>query len=86
MENKNKVYKTVMLVILTAFLTFMITAFSMYSYFSNNSFITLSGINNSTGSISGKNNSELEKYLKKIKATIDKYYLWNDKIVTNRSY
>jgi carboxyl-terminal processing protease len=80
MENKNKVYKTVMLVILTAFLTFMITAFSMYSYFSNNSFITLSGINNSTGSISGKNNSELEKYLKKIKATIDKYYLWNDKI------
>lgn len=80
MENKNKVYKTIMLVILTAFITFMITAFSMYSYFSNNSFITLSGINNSTSNISSKNNSDLEKYLKKIKATIDKYYLWNDKI------
>lgn len=80
MEKKNKVYKTIMLVILTAFITFMITAFSMYSYFSNNSFITLSGINNSTSSISNKNSSDLEKYLKKIKATIDKYYLWNDKI------
>ena len=79
-EKKQRVYKTVMLVILTAFITFMITAFSMYTYFSNNSEISLSNITDSIGSISTGNNTDLEKYLKRIKQTIDKYYLWNDDI------
>ncbi len=79
-EKKQRVYKTVMLVILTAFITFMITAFSMYTYFSNNSEISFSNITDSIGSISTGNNTDLEKYLKRIKQTIDKYYLWNDDI------
>ena len=33
MDSKNRVYKTIMLVVLTAFVTFMITIFSVYSYF-----------------------------------------------------
>ena len=79
-EKKQRIYKTVMLVILTAFITFMITAFSMYTYFSNNSDISLSNITDSIGSITTGNNTDLEKYLKRIKQTIDKYYLWNDDI------
>ena len=63
-EKKQRVYKTVMLVILTAFITFMITAFSMYTYFSNNSEISFSNITDSIGSISTGNNTDLEKYLK----------------------
>lgn len=81
MDNKkNIVYKTIMLVVLTAFVTFMITAFSMYSYFNNHSVISLSDSTDSLGSINTKNTSNLEKYLKKIRTTIDKYYLWNEDI------
>ena len=80
MENKkNRIYKTIMLVVLTAFLTFMITAFSMYSYYNESSAISLFN----TTSKSNENvtsDIDLEKYLKRIKATINKYYLWNDKI------
>ena len=80
MENKkNRVYKTIMLVILTAFVTFMITAFSMYSYFNNTSLVSLVGTS-SEGNDESTKNTDLEKYLKKIKTTINKYYLWNDKI------
>lgn len=80
MENKkNRVYKTIMLVILTAFVTFMITAFSMYSYFNNTSLVSLVGTS-LEGNDESTKNTDLEKYLKKIKTTINKYYLWNDKI------
>lgn len=68
-----------MLVILTAFVTFMITAFSMYSYFNNTSLVSLVGTSSESNDESTKN-TDLEKYLKKIKTTINKYYLWNDKI------
>ena len=68
-----------MLVILTAFVTFMITAFSMYSYFNNTSLVSLVGTS-SEGNDESTKNTDLEKYLKKIKTTINKYYLWNDKI------
>lgn len=81
MDNKkNRIYKTIMLVVLTAFITFMITAFSMYSYFNNNSVISLSDSSDSISSISTGNNSNLEKYIKKIRTVIDKYYLWDDEI------
>ena len=68
-----------MLVVLTAFITFMITAFSMYSYYNESSAISLF---NTTSKSDGNATSDtsLEKYLKRIKATINKYYLWNDKI------
>lgn len=79
-DKKNRIYKTIMLVALTAFVTFMITAVSMYSYYSDTSIKSLIG--NVTTSVSEEKSSstDLEKYLKKIKTTIDKYYLWNDKI------
>ncbi len=79
-DKKNRIYKTIMLVALTAFVTFMITAVSMYSYYSETSIKSLIG--NVTTSVSEEKSSstDLEKYLKKIKTTIDKYYLWNDKI------
>jgi len=32
-NKKNRVYKTIMLIVLTAFVTFMITIFTLYSYF-----------------------------------------------------
>lgn len=84
MENKkNTIYKNIMLIILTAFITFFITAYSMYTYFLNN--INLENLDNSEEKslstiINTSQNSKLEQYLKKVKSTIDKYYLWNDKI------
>ena len=82
MENrKNRIYKIIMLVVLTAFVTFMITAFSMYSYFNNTSLVSMIGTGSSSeNSESTSKSTDLEKYLKKIKTTINKYYLWNDKI------
>ena len=80
-SNKNKVYKTIMLVVLTAFVTFMITAFSMYSYFNNSSFVSIFETGSSSESAENSSkNTDLEKYFKKIKSTISKYYLWNDEI------
>ncbi len=76
MDNKNnRIYKTIMLVILTAFVTFMITAFTTYTYFSNNSQNL-----NKVDTIDVGNDSSLQKYLKNIKSTIEKYYLYKDNI------
>lgn len=82
MENKkNRVYKTIMLVVLTAFVTFMITAFSMYSYFNNTSLVSMfETVSSQENSDNSSKNIDLEKYLKRIKSTINRYYLWNDKI------
>lgn len=81
MDNKkNRIYKTIMLVVLTAFVTFMLTAFTMYSYFNNNEMFSLSNNNDYTSNENVKTTSNLERYLKKIKTTINKYYLWNDNI------
>ena len=81
MENKkNRIYKTIMLVVLTAFVTFMITAFAMYTYFENNSLVSLTTGKDNKSNVTIGSSSNLEKYLKKIKATIDKYYLWQDDI------
>lgn len=80
-KTKNRIYKTIMLVVLTAFVTFMITAFSMYSYFNNTSFVSMFDTKTtSSSSESSSKISDLEKYLKRIKTTINKYYLWNDQI------
>ena len=82
MENKkNRVYKTIMLVVLTAFVTFMITAFSMYSYFNNTSLVSMfETVSSQENSDNSSKNTDLEKYLKRIKSTISRYYLWNDQI------
>ncbi len=73
-EKKLKIYQAIMLILLTAFVTFMITAFSMYTYF-NNTDITLSADQNTSQS-----NFDLKSYLKKVRNVINKYYLWNDEI------
>lgn len=81
MENKkNRIYKTIMLVVLTAFVTFMITTFSLYTYFSNTSLVSIFDTVSSESSEDTAKASEIEKYLKKIKTTINKYYLWKDNI------
>ena len=63
MENnqKNKIYKVTMLVILTAIITFMVTSIGMYNYFSN---LTLS---QDTDAISNK--------IEKVKRKLEEYYI-----------
>ena len=79
-EKKNRIYRTIMLIVLTTFVTFMLTSFWMYSHFNiGQSYIT-SNNENSVFSISNGNSSKLDKYLKNIKSTLDKYYLWKDDI------
>ena len=82
MENKkNRVYKIIMLVVLTAFVTFMVTAFSMYSYFNNTSLVSMfETVSSQENSENSSKSTDLEKYLKRIKSTINRYYLWNDQI------
>ena len=64
-EKKNKVYKIVMLVILSVFITFMITSISLYTYFTKNPI-----------SVSAKSNSkDISNKLNQYRKIIDKYYL-----------
>lgn len=70
-ETKTKrIYKNIMLVIITAFITFIITSLSLYTYFSNNG----------TSLFSSEQISNLETSLNKIQSLIDDYYLWSDEI------
>lgn len=81
MENKkNKIYQNIMLVILTAFVTFIITGCSLYTYFTKNQDLENTEQKSISQIIGVSGKSDLEKYLENIKNTIDKYYLWKDKI------
>ena len=68
-ENKSeRIYKIIMLIIVTAFITFFITSLSMYSYFTKND----------KGVVlvqQAKSSSELENKLSQFKSLIDKYFL-----------
>ncbi len=70
MEEKKgmKTYKVVMLVILVAFITFILTTIGMYKYFTDN------GFGKSLVSASNENN-EIATELNKYRKIIDKYYL-----------
>ena len=73
-DKAERIYKIVMLVILTAFITFMVTSLSLYTYFTKNPAYTL---------ITGENTAskaDINSYLDKIKALIDKNYLWKDDV------
>lgn len=70
-----KIYKIIMLIILTAFITFMITSLTLYTYFTRNPAYTLI-----SGDKSETSSTDINSYLNKIKAVIDKNYLWNDEI------
>lgn len=64
-EKNLKIYKIVMLVVLSVFITFMITSISLYTYFTKNPI-----------SISAKsNNKDISNKLDKYREIIDKYYL-----------
>ena len=69
-ETAQRIYKATMLVILTSFITFMITSLSMYTYFKQNPNLKF---------VEG-DNSDIDTYLSKIKKAIDKNFLWQDKI------
>lgn len=82
-ERKERIYKIIMIIVLTAFVTFMLTSFGVYSYLEGKPTDILAIENDSDNIkdlIGGSNNLDLEKYLKKIRETIDKYYLWNEDI------
>lgn len=66
-ERKYKIYKWIMIIALTIFITFMITSISLYTYFLNNPI----NANVSAISTSKKIAGNLEKY----REIIDKYYL-----------
>lgn len=67
-SKREKIYKYLMIIVITVFITFIITTFVLYRYFPN-----YIGTYN-TDSIS------LPDYLSKIDNSIEKYYLWNDDI------
>lgn len=66
-NKKYRIYKTIMMIIIAIFITFMVTSISVYTYFSENP-ITIS--------LDSKNSSEdIEDKLKQYRQIIDKYYL-----------
>ena len=68
-NKRQKIYKVIMLIILTAFITFMVTSLSLYTHYSKNP-ITLSA----------SKASDITSRFSKIRNMIDKYYLWNKEI------
>ena len=71
----NKIYRTIMLVVLVAFITFFLTSIGMYTYFSNNpgNFINIE-------TFLSKNSDEktITDKLAEYRKIIDKYYLKDD--------
>ncbi len=70
MEEKKRfrVYKVLMLIVLVAFITFLVTSIGMYQYFTNNDF-------GKQFVISSENNGEITSQISKYKNLIDKYFL-----------
>ena len=80
-EKKKRIYRTIMIIVLTAFVTFMLTSFWMYSNFKeNNQTLSITENGGLLKELTSSSDSNIEKYLNKIKTTIDKYYLWNNDI------
>lgn len=65
-ERKYKIYKIVMIIAITMFITFMVTSISLYTYFTNNPLVITSDNSNST---------EIAKSLERYREIIQKYYL-----------
>jgi carboxyl-terminal processing protease len=77
-ENKKyKIYRIIMLIIVTALITFLITTIGMYNYIKE----SVSGETTSSSgitSILSSSSSNLDTKLARLKALIDKYYLGDD--------
>lgn len=70
-ENKKiKTYKIIMLVVLVAFITFIVTSIGIYGYLTNNG-----GLIEATIGSSSNTTNEISKNLQNYKKLIDKYYL-----------
>ena len=70
-QRKFKTYKIVMLIILVAFITFLITSIGMYQYFTNDGF-------GKSLIAESQENKELVETLDKYRKIIDKYYLGDE--------
>ena len=80
-EKKNRIYRTIMIIVLTTFVTFMLTSFWMYSNFKDtNQTVSINENGGLLKELTSSSDSNIEKYLNKIKTTIDKYYLWKNDI------
>ena len=66
-EKRDKIYRIIMMISISVFITFIITSISLYTYFLNNPISITSSSSNSTKNIASK----LEAY----KKIIEKYYL-----------
>lgn len=69
-KQSGKIYKIIMVILITAFITFFVTSLSMYSYFTKNNdgFVVVK---------SDKSSTDIENKLSKFKSMIDKYFLGN---------
>ena len=65
-NKKSNIYKIIMLVVLTIFITFIVTSLIFYQYFSSNGKLLL---------VTSNNNSGIEEKLDRYKSIIDEYYL-----------
>ena len=65
-NKKSNIYKIIMLVVLTIFITFIVTSLIFYQYFSSNGNLLL---------VTSNNNSGIEEKLDRYKSIIDEYYL-----------
>ena len=61
-----KIYRTIMLIVVTAFITFMITCTGLYAYIKNDGKLLV---------LNSEETGDIEKELEKYRAIIDKYYL-----------
>lgn len=64
-DKKQRIYKSIMLVALTAFITFILTSIYLYKYIEKQDFVVLGN----------SNSSELVKTLEKYEALVNKYFL-----------
>ncbi len=79
MEDENRgprIYKTLMIIVLTAFITFMVTSLSLYTYFIKNL--------NDEETYDVGNSSITSGIFGKVKSVINKYYLWKEDIDENK--
>lgn len=65
-DKKQRIYKIIMIIVLTMFITFMVTSISLYTYFVKNPVLISSGSSKDTN---------IDSTLKKYREIIDKYYL-----------
>ena len=79
-KTAQRIYKVIMAVVLTAFITFMVTSLSLYTYYTKNpGYALLTGEDNIS-----IENSDIDSYLNRVKSVIEKNYLWKDKIDENK--